>query len=113
MRKAITEGEWNKRLSDRSLNMITFGGGVLSKSVFKCTTCYYEWSTSLNIVYNNKAGCPRCVKVNRLTEGDCHKRLVGRDLIMLKYSGTVGRVESTFKCLNCSSEWSAFFLQCT
>lgn len=45
----------------------------------------------------------------KLTEEECHKRLVGRSLIMIKYAGKASKVHSTFKCLDCGNVWGSSF----
>ena len=104
----ITEAECHNRLKGRSLTLTKYAGKVLSnKSQFTCLFCGGTWCAAFNDVYKGK-GCPVCSKSKKLTEEECHKRLDGRDLKMVKYGGGVHK-KSIFKCLLCLEEWGTAF----
>lgn len=57
----LTVDECQKRLTNRNLEVLTYGGSVGSKSVFKCHKCDKDWTTTFEIV-NGGCGCPNCAK---------------------------------------------------
>lgn len=103
----ITETIVRSRLKGRSINLISYGGTVMSTSNFECVDCSYTWKTSFDSV-DHGHGCPKCANVARVTENQCTERLNGRSVQLVKYSGSTGG-KSVFKCTSCGKEWSNSF----
>ena len=103
---ALSKEDCAKRIKNRPIELIYYVGRTNSnKSKFKCNHCSHEWEASFNNI-DQGDGCPKCSKTRKLTSGEWDKRLSGRPLKMIKYSGNVSS-KSTFKCTLCSNIWDA------
>jgi len=94
-------------LEGKPIELLEYGGKVASKSRLKCTTCEYEWRTSLNSIQNG-TGCPKCANRLKLNHKDIEERLRGRNIVLLAY-GSNTQDKAAFMCTaeGCGHTWSA------
>lgn len=93
-RSHVSHEDVNKRLEDRGIKCIAYGGSMRSVSTFKCGEGHMWSAITSNVV--SKTGCPECRKY---TVEKINKRLRSRGLRCLSYAGNV-KGDSYFECNN-------------
>lgn len=95
-----------ERLEGRNITLLSYAGGVMKKSLWKCCTCECEWSATANDILNGGSGCPACAGNAHLTIETITERLEGSNITLLNYGGSA-KAKSSWKCYTCEYEWSA------
>lgn len=101
----VTEDEARRRLVGRKIDLLKWGGSTGARSLFRCTECGREWSTTFSKV-NSGTGCAKCSGKLRVTEAEARLRIAGRPFEMIRWGGGVGEL-SLFRCLVDGHEWQA------
>lgn len=104
-RTTMPEEEVRRRLLQRDIELIEYGGRVSRKSKFRCMKDGHEWSVVTGAVLYT-SGCARCAGTLRQTEKDVLSRLTDRPISLVTYGGSV-MAASRWLCHECGNTWSA------
>ena len=117
MARIVTHAMATSRLEGRGIELLFYPGQVSRQSKFRCLKdgCGHEWTATLNSVCSvskpgEGSGCPRCAGIIELGVDEAVRRLAGRPIELLRYSGNTTE-HSTFQCLvpNCGRIWDTSY----
>lgn len=92
----------------QGLILLSYGGGVNSRSLFKCPHDGYEWYTTISNIKRSVAACPRCGNREPYSLDKMLKCLEGRQIRLLQFiEGSASY--SSFSCTakGCGHKWKA------
>ena len=101
----LTNNDIDQALVDRNIKRIDDYIGAKKKIRFQCMLDNFIWKVlPYNVMF--KTGCPKCVNCVALSNDAVDQRLIGRNIVRV---GDFIRTDlkMSFKCLECSSIWSA------
>lgn len=112
-RARVTADEIRRRLADRPIELVEYGGSMLSlDSRWRCLAdgCGHEWTTTAsNVTGAMQSGCAVCFRRRRgVTVADIRERLGDRPIVLVEYGGAVSH-PTRWRCLvdGCRHEWTA------
>ena len=106
-RKRVTAEDVVRRLEGRTVELVEYAGSVLGKSTFRCKECGHIWTGTADNITRGR-GCPKCAGHIPVTREEAERRLVGRGITLVEYSGATATL-STFRCDVDGHTWSTTF----